>query len=45
MTSSLFSSTRDAIKVVSHDSRSASHSSSGGGFSGGGGGGGGGGSW
>ena len=43
MTDNLFSSTKSAINIVSHDS--SSHSSGGGGFSGGGGGGGGGGSW
>jgi len=45
MTNNLFSSTKSAIKIVSHDSSSSGSSSGGGGFSGGGGGGGGGGSW
>ena len=45
MTNNLFSSSKNAINIVSHDSSSSSGGSSGGGFSGGGGGGGGGGSW
>lgn len=45
MVDNLFSSTKSAINVVSHDSSSHGGSSGGGGFSGGGGGGGGGGSW
>lgn len=47
MTENIFSSTKSAIKIVSHDSSSDSggYSGGGGGFSGGGGGGGGGGSW
>ena len=46
MTDNLFSSTKSAINVVSHDSSSSGFSGGGGGgFSGGGGGGGGGGSW
>ncbi|MBR1668569.1 MAG: DUF2207 domain-containing protein [Bacteroidaceae bacterium] len=46
MTSSLYSSTSNAINIISHDSSSSGSSGGGGGgFSGGGGGGGGGGSW
>ena len=46
MTSNLFSSTKSAINIVSHDNSSSGFSGGGGGgFSGGGGGGGGGGSW
>ncbi len=45
MTDNLFSSTKSAINIVSHDSSSSGGGGGGGGFSGGGGGGGGGGSW